>query len=166
MRHLKAGRALGVSPSHRRALLRNIVTSLLEHGRITTTLARAKEMRRPLDRMIALGKRGDLHARRQALSFVKSKVAMKNLFGPLAERYGDRPGGYSRIIKIGTRRKGDGAQMAMMQLVGDEKDPFAGEEPKSKPKRKAAKKAGTVLEDVAQKVTEKAEAVAKGEKTK
>src|SRR5574341_1575154 len=119
MRHLKAGRALGVKPAHRRALMRNLVTSLLEHGRVQTTLAKAKEVRRPLDRMIALAKRGDLHARRQALSFVKSKAAMANLFGDLAQRYAGRQGGYSRILPMGPRR-GDAARLALIMLVGSE----------------------------------------------
>ena len=120
MRHLKAGKALGVTPSHRRAMLRNIVTSVLEHGRIKTTVTRAKELRKPLDHMIGLGKRGDLHARRQALAFVKSKAAMANLFGELAERYSDRDGGYSRIFKISRRRKGDGAELAVIEILGSE----------------------------------------------
>ncbi len=153
MRHLKAGKALGVTPSHRRAMLRNIVTSVLEHGRITTTVTRAKELRKPLDHMIGLGKRGDLHARRQALAFVKSKAAMANLFGELAERYSGRDGGYSRIFKTSHRRKGDGAQMAIVQLVDDENDPFAGDKPKRKGKPKAGKKDESVLKDVAKAVS-------------
>jgi large subunit ribosomal protein L17 len=103
--------------------MRNLVTSVLEHGRIQTTLAKAKELRKPLDHMITLGKRGDLHARRQALSFVKSKAAMANLFGDLATRYAERPGGYSRILTLGPRR-GDAANMALVMLVGSEGDPF------------------------------------------
>ncbi len=159
MRHLKAGKALGVTPSHRRAMLRNLVTSVLEHGRITTTITRAKELRKPLDRMIGLGKRGDLHARRQALAYVKSKAAMANLFGELAERYSGRGGGYSRIFMTGTR-KGDAAQMAIVQLVDHENDPFAGEKPA--PKRKAKREPDkTVLEEVAQEV--RAEAKESGE---
>ena len=124
MRHLKSRRKLGVSPSHRRALLRNLVTSLLEHERVVTTLARAKELRRPLDQMITLGKKGDLASRRYALRFVRSKQAMTALFGELAERYRERPGGYSRLYKIDTRR-GDGAPMAVVALVDSSKDPRA-----------------------------------------
>ena len=100
MRHLKAGRRLGVTTSHRRAMMRNMVTSILEKGEIRCTLARAKEVRKPLEKMITLAKRGDLHARRQALSFVKSKEAMSQLFDELSERYSDRQGGYLSLIHI------------------------------------------------------------------
>jgi len=150
MRHLKAGRRLGVTTSHRRAMMRNLVTSLLEHEEMRTTLARAKEVRKPLDRMITLGKQGDLSGRRQALAFVKSKAAMAALFGELAERYKDRNGGYSRILRLGPRR-GDGAEMVLIMLVGSPNDPFADEK---KPRRKGAgkKKDKAVLEDVAAEV--------------
>ena len=146
MRHLKSGRALGVKPAHRRAMMRNMVTSLLEHGRIRTTVTRAKELRKPLDQMITLGKEGDLAARRGALTFVKSKAAMANLFGELAERYKDRAGGYSRILRLGPRR-GDGAELALVILVGSENDPFA-EEKKGGRRRRAAKPKA-VLDEVA-----------------
>ena len=131
MRHLRTGKTLGVKPAHRRARLRNLVTALLEHGRIRTTVLRAKEMRSPLDQMITLGKQGDLSARRKALTYVKSKLAMANLFGDLATRFKDRPGGYSRIMRM-ERRRGDGAEMVMMMLVGSENDPFV---ESAKPKR-------------------------------
>ena len=149
MRHLKSGRALGVTPAHRRAMMRNLVTSVLEHERITTTLARAKELRGPLEKMITLGKRGDLAARRRALRFVKSKDAMKHLFGDFAERYANRQGGYSRIITLSERR-GDGALMAIVVLVDSPADPFAGESKPTRKKRSAGgKKAKPVLEQVA-----------------
>lgn len=122
MRHLKAGRKLGVSSSHRRAMMRNMVTSILENGEVTCTLARAKEVRVPLEKMITFAKRGDLHARRQVLRFVKSKLAMENLFGEIAERYKERPGGYCRVIKLAKRRLGDASEMAIVQLVGSEND--------------------------------------------
>lgn len=141
MRHQKSGNALGVSPAHRRAMLRNLVTAVLEHGRITTTLPRAKEMRRSLDKMIGLGKRGDLHARRQALSFVKSKLAMAHLFGEYAERYQDRPGGYARVLRLG-HRHGDGAQLALVQLVDHDSDPFAGTKPKPKGRGRSRRRGG------------------------
>lgn len=151
MRHLKAGRTLGVKPAHRKAMLRNIVTSLVEKEQIKTTVARAKEMRKPLDKMITLGKRGDLSARRTALAFVKSKEAMAKLFGELAERYQERQGGFSRILKLGPRR-GDGAEMALILLVGKPDDPFAEE---SKPRRRGGKKEPkAVLKDVAEEVRE------------
>ena len=109
MRHLKAGRKLGVSSSHRRAMMRNMVTSILENGEVTCTLARAKEVRAPLEKMITFAKRGDLHARRQVLRFVKSKLAMENLFGEIAERYKERPGGYCRVIKLAKRQATTGS---------------------------------------------------------
>ena len=104
--------------------MRNLVTSLLEHEQITTTVARAKEMRGPLDNMITLGKKGDLAARRRALGFVKTKKAMQMLFDELPERYAERPGGYSRIVRVGAR-KGDGASMALVQLVDAPNDALA-----------------------------------------
>lgn len=149
MRHLKVGRALGVKPAHRRAMMRNMVTSLIEHERITTILARAKELRQPLDKMISLGKKGDLSARRKALTFVKSKLAMKSLFGELAERYGERPGGYSRIIRL-SARKGDGAQMAVVVLVGGPKDPF--DEVKSTKSKARPRRGKKIADEVAEKV--------------
>ncbi|MBI4082453.1 MAG: 50S ribosomal protein L17 [Candidatus Lambdaproteobacteria bacterium] len=135
MRHLKSSRPLGVSRSHRRAMLRNLVTSVLEHEQIRTTLARAKALRSPLERIITLGKRGDLNARRQALTFVKSKAAMSALFGDYAERYKERPGGFVRVIALGPRR-GDGAELALVQLVGGTKDPFEGGKKGATPRRR------------------------------
>ncbi len=149
MRHLKSGRALGVKPPHRRAMMRNMVTSLLEHGRIRTTVTRAKELRKPLDEMITLGKQGDLAARRMALRFVKSKASMAALFGELAERFKERAGGYSRIMRLGPRR-GDGAEMAVMVLVGGENDPFA--EDKKGRRRRPARQPKPVLDEVAEEV--------------
>ncbi len=148
MRHLKSGRALGVKPAHRRALMRNLVTSVLEHGQVRTTLAKAKELRKPLDHMITLGKRGDLHARRQALSFVKSKEAMANLFGDLATRYAERHGGYSRILTLGPRR-GDAANIALVMLVGSEGDPFV-EVGKAKARATRKRKAKSTLQEVSE----------------
>ncbi len=157
MRHLKSGRALGVKPAHRRAMMRNLVTSLLEHEQITTTVARAKEMRAPLDNMITLGKKGDLAARRRALSFVKTKQAMRRLFDELPERYAERPGGYSRILRVGVR-KGDGAQMALIQLVDAPNDALAhAEKPTA---RRRGGKGGKVREEVAEKVKGKDKAAA------
>ncbi|MDH4246244.1 MAG: 50S ribosomal protein L17 [Deltaproteobacteria bacterium] len=150
MRHLRAGKTLGVKPAHRRARLRNLVTSLLEHGKIRTTVLRAKEMRTPLDQMITLGKQGDLSARRKALTFVKSKLAMANLFGELAERYKDRQGGYSRIMRM-DRRRGDGAEMALVMLVGSETDPFI-EGAKTKRAPGGRKPKGKVIDEVSEKV--------------
>ncbi len=119
MKHKVAGRKLGRNPSHRKAMLRNIVTSLLEHERIVTTVPKAKEVRRIAEKMITLGKRGDLHARRQALSYIRTKNIVAKLFDELSEQYADRQGGYTRIIRTGTRY-GDAAPMAIVELVGYE----------------------------------------------
>ncbi len=116
MRHLKAGKRLGVTTSHRKAMMRNLVTALLEHGEIRTTITRAKEMRKYFDKMIGLGKKQDLHARRQALSFVKSKEVVKKLFEEYGPLYETRNGGYTRIYKLG-KRLGDNAQMCLIQMV-------------------------------------------------
>lgn len=128
MRHLKSGKRLGVTTSHRKAMMRNLVTSLLEHGEIKTTITRAKEMRKYLDKMIGLGKKGSLHARRQALAFVKSKDVVAKLFEEYGPLYAERNGGYSRIYKLGNRL-GDNAQMALIQLVDlDQSEQTAKEE--------------------------------------
>ncbi len=119
MKHRVAGRKLGRNPSHRKAMLRNIVTSLLEHERIVTTVPKAKEVRRIAEKMITLGKRGDLHARRQALSYIRTKEIVAKLFDELSEQYADRQGGYTRIVRTGTRY-GDAAPMAIVELVGYE----------------------------------------------
>ena len=117
MRHRKKGRGLSRSPSHRRALLRNMATSLFEHERITTTEARAKELRPYAERLITLAKRGDLHARRQAARRISDREVLGKLFDDLGPRYTERPGGYTRILKLGTPRKGDAADMALIELV-------------------------------------------------
>lgn len=119
MRHRSAGRKLNRSSSHRLAMLRNIVTSLLEHERIVTTLPKAKEVRRAAEKMITLGKRGDLHARRQAAAYIRSKSIVTKLFDILSPQYANRPGGYTRIIRTGTR-PGDTASMALIELVNYE----------------------------------------------
>jgi large subunit ribosomal protein L17 len=116
MRHRKSGTVLGRDSAHRKAMYRNMVTSLLEHGRIQTTDAKAKELRRWADKMITLGKRGDLHARRRALRVIRSKEVAAKLFGELADRYRERPGGYTRIIKLGNRT-GDAAPVSLIELV-------------------------------------------------
>lgn len=118
MRHGKSGRKLNRTSSHRMAMFRNMVTSLLAHERIFTTLPKAKEMRRWADWMITLGKRGDLHARRQALAVVREKDVVHKLFQDLAVRYQNRAGGYTRIVKVGYRQ-GDAAPMCILELIGD-----------------------------------------------
>ncbi len=122
MRHRLSGRKLNRTGSHRKAMFSNMAVSLLTHEQITTTLPKAKELRRVADKMITLGKRGGLHARRQALSYLADKGAVSKLFGPLAERYKDRPGGYTRVLKAGFRH-GDSAPMAILELV--DRDPDA-----------------------------------------
>jgi large subunit ribosomal protein L17 len=116
MRHQRTGRDLGRNSSHRKALLRNMVTSLFKHEQLETTDAKAKELRPVAEKMITLAKRGDLHARRAALSYIKDKPAIHKLFDELKGRYVDRQGGYIRIIKKGIR-KGDGAPISIIQLL-------------------------------------------------
>ena len=119
MNHRKTGRKLGRTSSHRKAMLRNMVTSLLQHEEIRTTDAKAKELRGVAERMITLGKRGTLHARRQALEMIRSREVASKVFDELAERYRERPGGYTRIIKLGLRT-GDAAPMSIIELVDRE----------------------------------------------
>jgi large subunit ribosomal protein L17 len=116
MRHLKQGRKLGRTAAHRKALLRNLATALLEHGRIITTEAKAKELRRVTDKLVTLGKRGDLHARRQALQVIRSNAVVRKLFDELAPRCAARNGGYTRVLRLGYR-PGDAAAMAVIELV-------------------------------------------------
>lgn len=116
MRHGKAGNRLSRTTPHRQAMIRNMVTSLLQHERIVTTTAKAKEVRKVADQMITLAKRGDLHARRQALSVVRDKQVVAKLFDNLVKEYSERQGGYTRIIRTGNRL-GDAADMAILELV-------------------------------------------------
>ena len=116
MRHRVTGRRLSRSSSHRRALLRNLVTDLLKYEKITTTEAKAKEVRSLAERMITWGKGGGLHSRRQALSFIFDEGVVDKVFTELAERFTERPGGYTRITKMGPRL-GDGAPMVQIELV-------------------------------------------------
>ena len=116
MRHKVAGRKLGRSSGHRRALYRNLVTDLLGYEKIVTTEAKAKEVRSLAEKMITLGKEGRLHSRRQALSFVIDKKVTEKLFSEIAPRYAERSGGYTRIVKLGPRL-GDGAAMVQLELV-------------------------------------------------
>jgi len=117
MRHRKSGRKLGRTSSHREAMFRNMITSLFEHERIVTTTPKAKEARRIADKMITLAKKGDLHARRQALSYIRSKDLVAKLFEVIHLKFTDRNGGYTRIVQTGIRR-GDAAPMAILELVG------------------------------------------------
>ena len=116
MRHRKARKKLGRDSSHRKAILRNMVTSLFEYEQLETTDAKAKQLRTVAEKMITLAKRGDLHARRQALSYIRDKAITHRLFEEVKDHYLDRQGGYVRIIKKGNR-KGDGAPISIIQLV-------------------------------------------------
>lgn len=122
MRHNNIGRRLGRAPSHRNHMMRNMVTSFLQHGRITTTLTRAKELRRLAERMITLGKRADLNSRRQALKTLQERKVVGHLFEILAPRYAQRDGGYTRIIRLNPRL-GDNAPMCIIELVEEELTP-------------------------------------------
>ena len=116
MRHGKSGKRLGRTSSHKKAMVRNMVTSLFEHERIVTTTPKAKEVRKVADKMITLAKRGDLHAKRQAMSFIRSRDVVAKLFDEIQAQFTDRNGGYTRIIQTGQRR-GDAAPMAILELV-------------------------------------------------
>ena len=161
MRHLKAGRKFGRTCAHRKALFRNLVQALIQRERISTTLAKAKELRGKVEKTITLGKKGTLHARRQAFKLAPAKEAVQKVFGPLAERYANRPGGYTRIIRIGHRR-GDDAPMAFIELVdrdGEAKAPSKGktapekELKKTKPKVTEKKKSAPKAKESAPKKT-------------
>jgi large subunit ribosomal protein L17 len=116
MRHLNAGRKLNRTGAHRKALFRNLITSLIEYEQVRTTDAKAKELRRIADRMITLGKRGTLHARRQAAAYVRGRSMVKKLFDEVAARFRERPGGYTRVVKLG-HRHGDAAPMSIIELT-------------------------------------------------
>ena len=116
MRHHRAGKKLGRDSAHRKALYANLAGSLIEHGRIKTTEAKAKAVKPFAEQMITLGKRGDLHARRQALSHLRSQEIVHRLFADVGPRFAERPGGYSRIVKLGPRQ-GDAADMVYLELV-------------------------------------------------
>jgi large subunit ribosomal protein L17 len=119
MRHQRAGKKLGRDSAHRKALYSNLAGALIEHGRIETTEAKAKAVKPFAEKMITLGKRGDLHARRQALSALRSNDVVHHLFAEVAPRFSAREGGYTRIVKLG-QRKGDAAEMAYLELVDHE----------------------------------------------
>ncbi|HTC66752.1 MAG TPA: 50S ribosomal protein L17 [Candidatus Acidoferrum sp.] len=134
MRHLKSGSKLGRNPSHRRATLRSLVTNLFEHGRITTTLTRAKAARPVAEKIITLGKRDTLQSRRQAASYIMLPAITQKLFSEIAPKFSDRAGGYTRIIHAG-HRVGDNAKVAILELVGYE---FKKKEKKERPKKEEA----------------------------
>jgi len=135
MRHLTSGRKLNRSGSHRKALLRNLATALIRHDRIRTTDAKAKELRRVADRLVSLGKQATLHARRRAFDRIRDQEAVTKLFEVIAPRFTDRPGGYTRIVKLGLRH-GDAAPISIIEWTG------TGDEGKKKGKGKGRKKPG------------------------
>ena len=141
MRHLHGGSKLGKQPAHRRAVLRALVTNLIEKERIQTTIRRAKTIRPLAERMITLGKRDSLHARRQAAAFLLTPGATKKLFADLAPRFADRNGGYTRIIHTGWRI-GDGADLAIIEFLGSEL-----KKKEKKPRKKAAEEAPEETEE-------------------
>src|ERR1044071_3635370 len=141
MRHRNANRKLSRNTSHRRALLRNLVSDLLDHGRLMTTLPKAKEIRPLAEKMITLGKRDTLHARRQLQSFLLRDAVAKKVFDTIAPRFADRNGGYSRIIKLGNRQ-GDGADLAIIELLGSELEVKKAERAEKAKEKEAKKKGG------------------------
>lgn len=149
MRHRKAGVKLNMTSSHKQAMFRNMVTSLFKHDRIRTTDAKAKELRRWADHMVTLAKRGDLHARRQAMSIIREKDVVHKLFADAAERFGSVSGGYTRVVKLG-RRPGDAAPVSLVELVAPES-----RDKKKKPAKKA-KPAAPQKVDAKDKAAEKA----------
>lgn len=153
MRHRKGYKKLGRPTQHRMMMFRNMVTSLLLHERIVTTVAKAKEARKFADKMITLGKDGSLEARRRAHAFLMRKDVIHKLFTELAERYKDRPGGYTRVIRIGPRR-GDGAEMAILELVDRVEKK---KEEKKKPEERVEKKAKKEEKEVKEEKKEKKE---------
>ena len=142
MRHQKTGRQLNRNSSHRKAMFRNMVVSLLDHESIKTTDAKAKELRKYADKLITLAKKGDLSARRRARVMINDKDVLNKLFEVLGARYKDRPGGYTRIVKLGLR-PGDNAPLSVIQLVQEEMSTA-----KKKPAKKAAKSAAKKEEAV------------------
>src|SRR5215468_4095853 len=139
MRHRNAHRKLSRNSSHRRALLRNLVTDFLEHGRLMTTLPKAKEIRPLAEKMITLGKRDSLHARRQVQAYLLKEAIAKRVFDTIAPKFADRKGGYSRIIKLGNRQ-GDGADLAIIELLGSELEVKKAERAAVEEKKAAKKK--------------------------
>jgi large subunit ribosomal protein L17 len=141
MRHGRAGYKLKRDAAARKALFRGLVTSVIEHERVVTTVPKAKAVKPLVDKMITLGKRGTLHARRQAASFLETPGAVKKLFDKLGARFGQRNGGYTRIVRLGWR-KGDGAEQCMIELVGSELVKRAAERAKRKEEKLKAMREG------------------------
>jgi large subunit ribosomal protein L17 len=141
MRHLKRGRKLNRTPSHRKAMVRNLVSSLFIHGRVITTPAKAKEARPFAEKLITLAKNGSMHARRRAVSLLDNTKIVGSLFNEIGPRYKDRPGGYSRILRLAKRRVGDSAPQVLFELVESEMSGKAKAEVKAEVAEKPAEKA-------------------------
>lgn len=179
MRHQSAGRKLGRKSAHRQAMLRNMVASLIEHGKIKTTLPKAKELRSVAERMVTLGKKNSLHARRQAFDFMRNKDAVKKLFDQIAPAFEKRAGGYTRIFQLGSRA-GDAAKMALIEFLSEDllsakvegkiSDEAGKKSKKAKSEKKASAKAETTknaeVKAEKKKVTAKKADVAKTTKEK
>jgi large subunit ribosomal protein L17 len=146
MRHLKAGKKLGRNTSHRRALLRNLVTSLIVEERIETTIPKAKAMRPHVEKMITLGKRGDVAARRLAQAYLMTPESVTKLFDTIGPRFGDRNGGYLRIVRTGFRR-GDAADVAFVELLGSEKTIAAKQKRRAEARAKRVEEAKKAMEE-------------------
>ena len=154
MRHQRTGKKLGRDSAHRRALYANLASELIEHERIKTTLTKAKAVKPLAEQMITLGRRGDIHARRQAVAFLRSKDIVHKLFDELGPRFAERPGGYSRIVRLGPRL-GDAAEMVYLELVDTplvfKKKPSDGDAARAcRPGRRQAEEVGAEAEDAAE----------------
>lgn len=158
MRHRRAHRKLGRTTSHRIALLRNLVTEFFDKEKVITTVPKAKELRPFAEKLITLGKRDSLHARRQAVAVIRTRPVVQKLFETLAPRFADRNGGYTRIVRLGPR-PGDNAEMALIELIGSEyqaaKPAKKGEKPPKEAKAKGAKEAKTKEKSKAESSTDK-----------
>jgi large subunit ribosomal protein L17 len=162
MRHRNAGFKLGRNTSHRRALLRNLTTSVIVEDRVETTVAKAKAVRPLVEKMITLGKKGDLHSRRQALSYLMTDKSVTRLFDTVAPRYGDRQGGYLRIVRTGFQ-KGDGAEKVFIELLGAEKELGAKRQKSEDLKAKKRADLEKSMEEAKQQEAAEAKAEDKGE---
>src|SRR5947208_2568334 len=156
MRHQRTGKKLGRDSAHRKALYANLTGALIEHGRIKTTVTKAKAVKPIAEHMITLGRRGDLHARRQAVAFLRSKDVVHKLFADVGPRFANRPGGYSRIVKIGPRA-GDAAEMAYLELVDGEPGSEAEAAEETPARRRLRRRGGAAAEPVAAVPAEAAE---------
>ena len=162
MRHKVAGFKLGRTTSHRRSLLRNMVTSLIMEERIETTVPKAKELRPSIEKMITLGKKGDLAARRKAAAYVMTDEAIAKLFDTLGPRFGDREGGYTRIVRTGWN-KGDGADKAFIELIGSEKVLDEKRQKRAEVRAKKAEETRKAMEEAEAQQKAEAEAAGAGE---